>query len=535
MICSYFKNAQDNHSERKVSVEEIVALVKNPTPEVKATLIQAKEALTAVKKEEYNKIKKGLPAVSFSGVFEGIRNKEFLTKHSGLMQIDFDHLESDQLIEAKRILINDSHVLFLYVSPSGSGLKGAVVLDQSPSNDEEHKVAFTAVRNYMRETNCLSMDESCKDVCRLAFLSWDEECFFNVEALPLAVDEWRDLTNDEKEVERLQKLLESGYIASIKTPPPECPVILQTDEGVVIGEAGNIITLEAQMKAGKTGLLGGVIGAAISPTGGGDFLGFNVPVKTGFVMHFDCEQSSKGHFKLIERAVRRAGLSEIPAELKTWSLLHAPVADRWPMCISAAESLSEIGPLRIVIFDGGADFLHELNDEAASRSMVEEMHRFSLKHRCLVIIVIHENAGSENGKTRGHFGSELWRKAQSCIGITKNATDQISCVYGKLLRDGEWPKSQGHYFRFCTERGMHITCSDPSERRKVVQDEIKQSKRQELARAVVAGDSMSHTSLWKAIMKYEEVSDKTAKNRITEMVKLGILIKRKDGLYELSK
>ena len=312
-------------------------------------------------------------------------------------------------------------------------------------------------------------------------------------------------------------------------------MILQTDEGVVIGEAGNIITLEAQMKAGKTGLLGGVIGAAISPTGGGDFLGFNVPVKTGFVMHFDCEQSSKGHFKLIERAVRRAGLSEIPAELKTWSLLHAPVADRWPMCISAAESLSEIGPLRIVIFDGGADFLHELNDEAASRSMVEEMHRFSLKHRCLVIIVIHENAGSENGKTRGHFGSELWRKAQSCIGITKNATDQISCVYGKLLRDGEWPKSQGHYFRFCTERGMHITCSDPSEIRKVVKDDKKRSELHGLARSVMTGDCMTHTALKVAIERYEGKSVKTAKNRIKEMFERGIISKRDDGQYELSK
>ncbi len=534
MICSYFKNAKDKISERKVSVEEIVELVKNPTPEVKDTLNQAREALAAGGKEDYKKIKEGLPAVSFSGVFEEIRNKESLTKHSGLMQIDFDHLESDQLIEAKRTLTNDPHVLFLYVSPSGSGLKGAVVLDRTPSNDQEHKVAFTAVRNYMR-TNGLAMDECCKEVCRLAFLSWDEECFFNVEALPLAVEEWRDITDEEKEVERLQCLLELGYMASIKTPPPDCPVILQTDESVVIGEAGNIITLEAQMKAGKTALLGGIIAAAISPTGAGDFLGFDVPVKSGFVMHFDCEQSSKGHYKLIERAVRRAGLSEIPAELKSWSLLHAPVVDRWPMCQSAAESLSEIGPLRIVIFDGGADFLHELNDEAASRSMVEEMHRFALKRRCLVIIVIHENAGSENGKTRGHFGSELWRKAQSCIGITKNATDQISCVYGKLLRDGEWSKSQGHYFRYCAEKGMHITCSDPSATRKVVQDEIKQSKRQELARAVVAGDGMSHTSLWKAIMKYEGVSDKTAKNRITEMVKLGILIKREDGLYELSK
>ena len=193
MICSYFKNAKDKHSERKVSVEEIVELVKNPTPEVKDTLNQAKEALASNKKEEYKKTKEALPAISFSGVFDGIRNKESLTKHSGLMQIDFDHFESDQLIEAKRILINDPHVLFLYVSPSGSGLKGAVVLDQSPSNDEEHKVSFTAVRNYMRETNRLSMDESCKDVCRLAFLSWDEECFFNLEALPLAVDEWRDL------------------------------------------------------------------------------------------------------------------------------------------------------------------------------------------------------------------------------------------------------------------------------------------------------------------------------------------------------
>jgi hypothetical protein len=82
---------------------------------------------------------------------------------------------------------------------------------------------------------------------------------------------------------------------------------------------------------------------------------------------------------------------------------------------------------------------------------------------------------------------------------------------------------------------MHITCSDPSERRKFVKDEKKGSELQELARAAVTGHCITHTALKNKIAEIKNVTDRPAKNRIKEMLDRGILSKREDGLYELSK
>lgn len=474
---SFFKRATDTKPQKHITIEALVEMVRSPSFDVITTIDKARTALQAGEKDKYSELKCSLPAVTFSGVFTE-RKASKMKIHSGLMGIDFDHLEPDQLAEAREKLISDPHVVFLYVSPSEEGLKGAVALDSLPGDDDAHKTAFSAVRNYIQAIHGLTVDKSCSDVCRLAFVSHDPACHHNPDAQPLAVDDWRDLTAVEKEIERLNQLLHQGYLGSIKTPPPPCPLILTTEDGKILGEAGNLVTIEGLMKAGKSAVLSAIIGAAIAPPGSrGDFFGFevppteritfpvfgfDVPVLEGIILHFDCEQSPKDHHRLIDIAVRkRAGLDEIPHNLVSHSFLHIDIEDRWKACELAATQLLEAAPIRMVIFDGGADFLKKLNDEESAFEMVRTMHAFAVKHSCLVVIVIHENPGGEGGKTRGHFGTELWRKSQSCIGV-KKGTDGISSVFGKFLRSGDWPESEAHFFRYCPEAGMHISTKDPT-------------------------------------------------------------------------
>ena len=66
--------------------------------------------------------------VTFSGVFTS-RGDKNLKAHSGLMVIDFDHLqEPDKL---KERLLNDQYfeTELLFTSPSGDGLKWIVSID----------------------------------------------------------------------------------------------------------------------------------------------------------------------------------------------------------------------------------------------------------------------------------------------------------------------------------------------------------------------------------------------------------------------
>ena len=291
------------------------------------------------------------------------------------------------------------------------------------------------------------------------------------------------------------------------------------------------------MKTGKSAVLSAIIAAAIAPPGRqGDFFGFEVPTTEGIVFHFDCEQSPKDHHRLIDIAVRkRAGLDEIPPTLVSHSFLHIPIEDRWNACELAATQLQQVGPIRMVIFDGGADFLKKLNDEETSFEMVRTMHSFAVRHSCLVIIVIHENPGGEGGKTRGHFGTEVWRKSQSCIGV-KKGTDGISSIFGKFLRSGDWPESEAHFFRYCPEAGMHISTEDPTAERRASKAETKQEKKRDemvsLANRSMTAPVMTYTALEAAIAKNIGKSERTAQTRIKELVSAGIISKRGDGHYE---
>jgi len=57
-----------------------------------------------------------------------------------------------------------------------------------PADVEQHKAAFEAAADYMRESYGVAIDKACKDVCRLCYVSHDPDIVMNAEAVPLAVE-----------------------------------------------------------------------------------------------------------------------------------------------------------------------------------------------------------------------------------------------------------------------------------------------------------------------------------------------------------
>jgi hypothetical protein len=121
--------------------------------------------------EAYKDARKArLPAFTCGGLFS-TRNKESLTQHSGLLMLDFDAL-GESLASARATLKGDSHVLAVFVSPSGNGLKAVVPI--AATDAASHKSAFDLVKAYFAERG-LSADPSGNDVSRLCFISHDPE------------------------------------------------------------------------------------------------------------------------------------------------------------------------------------------------------------------------------------------------------------------------------------------------------------------------------------------------------------------------
>lgn len=113
--------------------------------------------------------------VTFSGEFSK-RCEPGLIRHSGLLTLDFDHVENLPLL--KETLHSDTRIetILMFVSPSGNGLKWIVPIDiqQIP-----HHLWFTAISSYLKTTYDLKVDPSGKDVSRACFLPHDPEVYIH--------------------------------------------------------------------------------------------------------------------------------------------------------------------------------------------------------------------------------------------------------------------------------------------------------------------------------------------------------------------
>ena len=119
----------------------------------------------------YKIAKKTLPAVTFSGTFDGPHKKDKLKKYSELIVIDIDNIESD-INTIKKILIDDEHIISTWISPSGKGLKALLAIRITPI---EHKAAFDQILEYFKTKYQLDIDKTGSDLCRLCYVSYDND------------------------------------------------------------------------------------------------------------------------------------------------------------------------------------------------------------------------------------------------------------------------------------------------------------------------------------------------------------------------
>ena len=130
-------------------------------------------------KEDRNKLKKLLPAITPSGLFS-YRKAESLIKHSGFMQIDIDFADNTHITNYDSIkteLSKIKNIAYLGLSVSGTGYWGLIPI----AHPEKHAEHFEALSNQLKQYGII-IDQSCKDVSRLRIYSCDNEAYFNHEA-----------------------------------------------------------------------------------------------------------------------------------------------------------------------------------------------------------------------------------------------------------------------------------------------------------------------------------------------------------------
>lgn len=114
-------------------------------------------------------------SVTFSGIFTN-REDNALEKHSGLIAIDFDHLQD--LDALKIALVSDPllETALLFTSPSGDGLKWVIAINLAY---DSHADYFIAISNYIKQTYLVEVDNSGRNISRACFLAYDLSAYIN--------------------------------------------------------------------------------------------------------------------------------------------------------------------------------------------------------------------------------------------------------------------------------------------------------------------------------------------------------------------
>ena len=167
-IVTIFRNIRETDTPFHRSVKCVLDRIKDGS---------SKDLVFRIRKEtdkaNRNELKKELPAVCFSGLFNK-RSDASIQEHSGFICLDFDGYGTKKEMKAERDrLSKDRYVYSVFTSPSGNGLKALVRIPQDTDN---HTNYFNALEKHF---NSEHFDTTCKNISRVCYESYDPLIFIN--------------------------------------------------------------------------------------------------------------------------------------------------------------------------------------------------------------------------------------------------------------------------------------------------------------------------------------------------------------------
>lgn len=173
---SFFEKITKTTDPRHISLFEVIEQIRNGTYQEPVSHLR-KRKIQGAEKEELEEIKKGLPLFTTSGTFNARKASEIIS-HSGKIAIDFDNISPTEIEGVRSILANDQYTEYLFYSCSGGGLCAIVNIDPA-----KHLESFKYLESYYKDHYGLTIDQSCKDVVRARFVSYDPALIYNTGAI----------------------------------------------------------------------------------------------------------------------------------------------------------------------------------------------------------------------------------------------------------------------------------------------------------------------------------------------------------------
>lgn len=173
VMVSEYKNVRDSKPKKERSIISFLKGVKDG--EWQDIVLQTQLALQkCTTKKEKGDVKSKCPGFRLSGSFSG-QSDNSIRAHSGFIAIDIDNVENPNTV--KEVLSKDNYVYASFYSISGKGLVAVFRIDGS-----RHEDAFNGIASYLYQNYQLICDQSCKNVSRFRFVSFDPYLYHNEDA-----------------------------------------------------------------------------------------------------------------------------------------------------------------------------------------------------------------------------------------------------------------------------------------------------------------------------------------------------------------
>ena len=216
----------------------------------------------------------------------------------------------------------------------------------------------------------------------------------------------------------LLKKCQVNPLEIIKYPPIAISLgntVLNTRNGnevvkIPIGTYGNFSFVQAPPKSKKTFFISLLSSAYL---GDNHFSGDIKGNRQGrSLIHFDTEQSDFHSARVLRRAIDMSGITE---NYYTFALRELNYFERIQII---EQSLNQIKDVGLVIIDGIADLVSDVNDLEQSNLCVQYLMKWTAQYKCHIVTVIHSNFGTS--KPTGHLGSFLEKKCETQIELELN-------------------------------------------------------------------------------------------------------------------
>lgn len=203
------KNLKKPDSVKIITLEAALNSIKNGVPESvkdssgkKAVVSLLNDIKAEINEKKRRQMKQRLPSFLFQGEFK-IATNEGLKNHSMLVVLDYDQYKDlpeeyrgmldDHFI--RKTFIDDPHVVAVFTSPSGQGLKILVYVKLYTGqiqDNQTHKKVYRGVINYFEPKLELVSFDDTSDLARRCFYSYDPYIYINYNADPLYAEEYEN-------------------------------------------------------------------------------------------------------------------------------------------------------------------------------------------------------------------------------------------------------------------------------------------------------------------------------------------------------